>query len=234
MKKTVVLILLMTAVCQIMAQAKKQAAGNPAPKTPVLKTTEDSLSYAIGLSVAKYCKDQGIESVSAPLLAKAINDLLKNGTQQMSDQQANNIFVAYVQKMKAEKAAENKKAGEAFLAANKNNPGVVTLPSGLQYVILKEGNGPKPTVADKIKCNYEGKLLDGTIFDSSIKQGGPIELSVGGVIQGWTEALQLMPVGSKWRLFVPSGLAYGDQQAGPFIKPGSTLIFELELLEIVK
>ena len=152
----------------------------------------------------------------------------------MSDQQANNIFVAYVQKMKAEKAAENKKAGEAFLAANKNNPGVVTLPSGLQYVILKEGNGPKPTVADKIKCNYEGKLLDGTIFDSSIKQGGPIELSVGGVIQGWTEALQLMPVGSKWRLFVPSGLAYGDQQAGPFIKPGSTLIFELELLEIVK
>ncbi len=120
-----------------------------------------------------------------------------------------------------------------FLAENKTKPGVVTTASGLQYIVLKEGTGPKPTVTDKVKCDYEGKLIDGTVFRQFYQTGHPIEFAVNGVIQGWTEALQLMHIGSKYRLFIPSELAYGDQQMGPDIKPGSTLIFEVELLGIV-
>jgi FKBP-type peptidyl-prolyl cis-trans isomerase FklB len=233
MKKICVFILLIAVNFSVWSQAKKKPSPTSSPD-PVLKSPADSLSYAIGLSIARYCRDQGIESVNGVLVSRAINDVLRNSNQQMSEQQANNVFMAFVQKIKSEKASANRKAGEVFLAENRNKPGVVTLPSGLQYTVLKEGDGPKPSTSDKIKCNYEGRLLDGTVFDSSLKQGGPIEISVGSVIPGWTEALQLMPVGSKWRLFVPSSLAYGDQQAGPVIKPGSTLIFEVELLEIVK
>jgi FKBP-type peptidyl-prolyl cis-trans isomerase FklB len=126
----------------------------------------------------------------------------------------------------------NKKAGDAFLAANKTKEGVVTLPSGLQYKILKEGTGPKPTPADSVVCNYRGTLIDGKEFDSSYKRGQPATFPVGQVIKGWTEALQLMPVGSKWQLFVPPDLAYGDRGAGPDIGPGATLIFEVELISI--
>jgi FKBP-type peptidyl-prolyl cis-trans isomerase FklB len=126
----------------------------------------------------------------------------------------------------------NKKAGDAFLAANKTKEGVVTLPSGLQYKILKEGTGPKPTPADSVVCNYRGTLIDGKEFDSSYKRGQPATFPVGQVIKGWTEALQLMPVGSKWQLFVPADLAYGDRGAGPDIGPGATLIFEVELISI--
>jgi FKBP-type peptidyl-prolyl cis-trans isomerase FklB len=127
-----------------------------------------------------------------------------------------------------------KKAGEAFLAENKKKPGVVTLPSGLQYTIMKKGDGPIPAAADTVRCHYHGTLIDGSVFDSSVERGQPAEFPVSGVIQGWVEALQLMPVGSKWKLFIPSNLAYGDNQMGPKIAPGSTLIFEVELLEIVK
>jgi len=140
----------------------------------------------------------------------------------------------YLQKLKAEKMSKNKVAGEQFLAENKSKPGVVTLPSGLQYIILKEGTGAKPTAADKVKTHYHGTLIDGTVFDSSVERGEPISFPVGGVIKGWTEALQLMPVGSKWKLFIPSELAYGDRQAGPKIGPGSALIFDVELLDIEK
>jgi len=126
----------------------------------------------------------------------------------------------------------NKKAGDAFLAANKTKEGVVTLPSGLQYKILKEGTGPKPTPADSVVCNYRGTLIDGKEFDSSYKRGQPATFPVGQVIKGWTEALQLMSVGSKWQLFVPENLAYGDRGAGPDIGPGATLIFEVELISI--
>jgi FKBP-type peptidyl-prolyl cis-trans isomerase FklB len=136
--------------------------------------------------------------------------------------------------MRGEKAAGNRKAGEAFLAENRKQPGVVSLPSGLQYQILKESTGVKPAATDKVKVHYTGTLLDGTVFDSSVQRGEPLEISVNGVIPGWIEALQLMPVGSKWKLFIPSHLAYGDNPAGPSIKPGSTLIFEVELLDIVK
>jgi FKBP-type peptidyl-prolyl cis-trans isomerase FklB len=140
----------------------------------------------------------------------------------------------YLQQLKGEKAAANKKLGQEFLDQNKTKPGVVTHTSCLQYQIIKEGNGPKPLLTDKVKCHYHGTLIDGTVFDSSVDRGQPIDFPVSGVIKGWTEALQLMPVGSKWKLFLPSDLAYGDNQAGPSIKPGSTLIFDVELLEIVQ
>jgi len=137
------------------------------------------------------------------------------------------------QEEKAQQAGEaNQKEGEAFLAANKSKPGVVTLPSGLQYKILKEGTGPKPTATDSVVCNYQGTLINGTEFDNSYKRGEPATFPVNGVIKGWTEALQLMPVGSKWQLFVPADLAYGPRGAGADIGPNSTLIFEVELLSI--
>ena len=132
-----------------------------------------------------------------------------------------------------ERGGKAKAAGEKFLAENKDKEGVVTLPSGLQYKILKEGNGPKPKASDTVKCHYEGRLIDGTVFDSSIRRGEPAEFPVGGVIQGWVEALQLMPVGSKWQLYIPSEMAYGSHGAGQAIGPDETLIFDVELLAIV-
>jgi FKBP-type peptidyl-prolyl cis-trans isomerase FklB len=186
------------------------------------------------MMVANFSKQQGITNINTVQVANAINAEMKGGKPVMDQQQCQQVMMDYVSKQKADKAAGAKKEGSAFLEENKTKPGVISTASGLQYTVLKEGTGPKPLATDKVKCNYEGKLLDGTVFDSSDKQGHPIEFAVSGVIRGWTEALQLMPVGSKWRLFVPSDLAYGDQQMGPDIKPGSTLIFDVELLEIVK
>ena len=134
--------------------------------------------------------------------------------------------------MKNEKAAANLKAGEEFLAANQQKPGVVALPSGLQYEIITEGNGPKPTASNNVTCHYHGTLIDGTVFDSSVKRGEPATFPLNRVIKGWTEGVQLMPLGSKWRFFIPPNLAYGDRQTGPHIGPNSTLIFEVELLGI--
>ena len=234
MKKIVVLVFVLGISVMMMAQVKKKTVpAAPAPE-PALKTNADSLSYSIGLSVANFFKEQGVQSVNTTIVSRAINDAMKSGKTQLNEQQANACIINYVTKVKAEKAEGNKKIGEAFLADNKTKPGVVALPSGLQYTIIKAGDGPKPAATDKVKCNYEGKLIDGTVFDSSEKQGQPIEFAVNGVIAGWTEALQLMPVGSKWRLFIPPNLAYGDQQPSPVIKPGSTLIFDVELLDIVK
>jgi FKBP-type peptidyl-prolyl cis-trans isomerase FklB len=215
-----------------MAQVKKKALPGAASQL-VLKTTNDSLSYAIGVSVAGFYKEQGVKDVNVALVSKAINDALKTGKPLLNDQQCNAVIIGYVQKVRSEKASVAKKEGEAFLAENKTKPGVVSLPSGLQYTIIKEGDGPKPALTDKVKCHYHGTLIDGTVFDSSVDRGQPIVFAVNGVIPGWTEALQLMPVGSKWRLFVPSDLAYGDQATGK-IKAGSMLIFDVELLEIVK
>jgi FKBP-type peptidyl-prolyl cis-trans isomerase FklB len=135
-------------------------------------------------------------------------------------------------KMKQEKAAENLKAGEEFLEANKNKPGVVALPSGLQYEIITEGTGPKPLASNKVTCHYHGTLIDGTVFDSSVKRGQPATFPLNQVIKGWTEGLQLMPTGSKWRFFIPPHLGYGDRQVSAQIGPNSTLIFEVELLGI--
>jgi FKBP-type peptidyl-prolyl cis-trans isomerase FklB len=231
MKKIIVPVFLLMSVIT-MAQTKPKPAVKAAPQ-PVFKDTNDSLSYAIGISVANFYKEQGVTHVNTTLVSKAINDLLKSNKPLLNDQQCNSVIMESMQKARAEKSSVAKKEGEAFLAQNKTKPGVVTLPSGLQYLIIKEGDGPKPAVTDKVKCHYHGTLLDGTVFDSSIDRGQPIDFNVNGVIPGWTEALQLMPVGSKWRLFIPSNLAYCDQATGK-IKAGSTLIFDVELLDIDK
>ncbi len=199
-----------------------------------LKTTQDSLSYAIGISVANFYKQQNITNINTALVMRAISDVNKSAKPLLSEEQCNATIVNYMQKAKAEKASGNKKSGLDFLAANKNKPGVVTTPSGLQYTILQAGTGPKPVLTDMVRVHYHGTTIDGKVFDSSVERGQPVELSVNGVIPGWTEALQLMPVGSKWKLFIPSNLAYGDQAPSPAIGPGSTLIFEVSLLEIVK
>jgi FKBP-type peptidyl-prolyl cis-trans isomerase FklB len=206
-----------------------------------LTTSRDSLSYGIGVSIAQNMQQQGLTDLNGSILAQAINDVLAKKTGPMTTDQSQKVVMAYMQKQYAVRNAEaqqagaaNEKIGNAFLAENKSKPGVVTTASGLQYVVLKEGTGPKPASTDKVKVHYTGKLLDGKVFDSSVERGTPAEFPVTGVIPGWVEALQLMPVGSKWTLFIPAALAYGNRGAGQDIKPGSTLQFDVELLEIVK
>lgn len=210
------------------------------PGTLKLSSLNDSVSYGIGLLVAQNFKSQGMD-LNPDLLSKAISDVLKGGTPLLSDMVAQQTANRYMMKVQEQKMAEqakqfepNKLAGEKFLAENAKKEGVVTLPSGLQYQILKAGYGPKPTANDKVKTHYHGTLIDGTVFDSSVQRGEPITFPVTGVIQGWVEALQLMPVGSKWKLFVPENLAYGIRGSGPTIKPYSALVFEVELLSIEK
>lgn len=238
MKKLLFVPALWVAGTSLMAQVKKPVAAKKTPATAAvapatLKNSLDSFSYAMGLSIASFYKQQGVQNINSAMVMKALEDL-KAGKPLLNDEQANNCMVSFVQEARSEKASGNKKAGEAFLAQNKNQPGIVSLPSGLQYQVLKESTGVRPQGTDKVKVHYTGSLLDGTIFDSSVQRGEPLEISVNGVIAGWIEALQLMPVGSKWKLFIPSHLAYGDNGAGATIKPGSTLVFEVELLEIVK
>jgi FKBP-type peptidyl-prolyl cis-trans isomerase FklB len=236
MKKYLILFTFSVSCSHSLAQSAKKPISHKTGTAAVVKLNDqtDSLSYSIGLLIASFYKQQGITHINQPMVNKAITDKMNGGNTLMTEQQCNQVLMAYVEKVKGEKASVAKKEGIAFLAENKTKPGVITTASGLQYVVLKEGTGPKPAATDKVKCNYEGKLLDGTVFDSSVKQGHPIEFNVNGVIPGWTEALQLMNTGSKYRLFIPSSLAYGDQPMGQDIKPGSTLIFDVELLEIVK
>jgi FKBP-type peptidyl-prolyl cis-trans isomerase len=177
--------------------------------------------------------------VDPNILLRGLKDALAGGKTALTEEQARAALMEVQNEMRKKQQAEmqaageaNKKEGDAFLAANKAKEGVVTLPSGLQYKILTQGTGPKPTATDSVVCNYRGTLINGTEFDSSYKRGEPATFPVSGVIKGWTEALQLMPVGSKWQLFVPSDLAYGERSPGPEIAPDSTLIFEVELLSI--
>jgi FKBP-type peptidyl-prolyl cis-trans isomerase len=212
-----------------------------AAKRPVaplaLKTDKDKLSYAVGMNIGRSIHSQSME-IDPAILLRGLKDEMAGKTV-MTDMEAHNTLMQAQQEAKKKidetrqaSMEPNKKAGDAFLAANKTKEGVVTLPSGLQYKILKEGTGPKPTPADSVVCNYRGTLIDGKEFDSSYKRGQPATFPVGQVIKGWTEALQLMSVGSKWQLFVPENLAYGDRGAGPDIGPGATLIFEVELISI--
>ena len=165
------------------------------------------------------------------LLARGMKDGLAGGKTLLTDQEAQAAMEEVRSDLIKKQQAAGKKEGDDFLAVNKGKEGVVVLPSGLQYKVLKAGTGPKPTASDTVACNYRGTLINGTEFDSSYKRGQPSKFAVNGVIKGWTEALQLMPVGSKWQLFVPSDLAYGEQ-GGPGIAPNSTLIFEVELVSI--
>jgi FKBP-type peptidyl-prolyl cis-trans isomerase FklB len=210
-------------------------ATKPKPLVPV--TDKDKQSYAVGINVGKSLRRDQLD-VEPKFVYQGIQDALADGKLQLTDDQIRtimtNLQTQMRQKMEEKRLAEtegNKKEGAAFLAANATKPGVVTLPSGLQYKILTPGTGPKPAAGDSVVCNYRGSLLDHTEFDSSYKRGQPATFPVGGVIKGWTEALQLMPVGSKWELFIPPDLAYGDRGQGP-IGPNSTLIFEVELVSI--
>ena len=203
-----------------------------------LKTPKDKTSYAMGMNIGTGLRKQGID-IDAAIMARGLRDAFSNGKTLLSEEEVHNILtqlqndIRKKQQELAQVAGEaNKKQGVAFLEANKTKEGVVTLPSGLQYKVLQAGTGPKPAATDTVVCNYRGTLLDNTEFDSSYKRGQPATFPVSGVIKGWTEALQLMPVGSKWQLFIPADLAYGDRGAGGQIGPGSTLIFEVELVSI--
>lgn len=193
----------------------------------------DKISYALGLSIGNNFLSSGINKLDINSFTKAVEDVLKNNNTSMSYDEAKEIINEYFTKLQEEKLDINLKAGQEFLEENKKRPGVVALPSGLQYEIIKEGNGQMPKATDQVKCHYHGTLIDGTVFDSSVQRGTPATFGVNQVIQGWVEALQLMPVGSKWKLFIPSDLAYGKQGAGQSIEPNSSLIFEVEVLDIV-
>lgn len=207
----------------------------------VLKTEADSISYALGLGMTKFYKTQGIDNLVPSAVSKGVSDGSGKATPLLTDAQVEGLMNKVYQKVEKEKlarteaeAAPNIAAGKAFLAKNKTQPGVVELPDGLQYKIINPGKGQIPTDTNTVKVHYKGTLIDGTVFDSSIDRGEPISIPVNGVIRGWTEALKLMPVGSKWTLYIPSDLAYGNRSAGPVIKAGSTLIFDVELISIEK
>ncbi|WP_227687262.1 FKBP-type peptidyl-prolyl cis-trans isomerase [Spirosoma arboris] len=223
------------------ASAKPAPAAKPATTGTTIASTQDSVSYSIGVFMAQNLKQQGISDLNNALLMRGLEDALKGLPTQLTQAECGQVMNNFMQKQMASRnaegmkaSAENKKIGSAFLAENKTKTGVVTTASGLQYSIEKEGTGAKPTATDRVKVHYTGRLIDGKVFDSSVERGQPAEFGVNEVIKGWTEALQLMPVGSKWKLFIPSDLAYGDRSAGADIKPGSTLVFDVELLDIVK
>ncbi|MEM8906903.1 MAG: FKBP-type peptidyl-prolyl cis-trans isomerase [Bacteroidota bacterium] len=192
----------------------------------------DSLSYSVGVMIAQGMKSQGLDNLKAEDLAKGLDDVLKNNPLQIDKDKATQIFQNHLMAMKAKESAHLIKPGKDFLEANAKKEGVVTLSSGLQYLVMKKGEGAVPKATDKVSVHYHGTLIDGTVFDSSVERGQPATFPVTGVIKGWVEALQLMPTGSKWKLFIPYNLAYGERAAGPKIKPFSTLVFEVELLSI--
>jgi len=218
---------------------KPRPTAAPATSQPlVLKTDKEKLSYAIGMNIGQSMKKDSLD-IDPAILSRAIKDAVTGSKPAMTEEEARTIVTAFrtemvkKQQAEAQKAGEvNKQAGDKFLAENKTKDGVVTLPSGLQYKVIKQGDGPKPTASDTVVTNYRGTLIDGKEFDSSYKRGQPATFPVGQVIKGWTEALQLMPVGSKWQLYIPSNLAYGDRGAGGDIGPNSTLVFDIELLSI--
>lgn len=193
----------------------------------------DKISYALGISMAGSLKRTGIKDLNIGELTRGISDVFSGKKPDMEPAEAQQILDQYFAKLQDEVDGQNKEIGDKFLAKNKEQKDVVTTASGLQYTIIQAGNGPKPKATDTVRCHYEGRLIDGTVFDSSYRRNQPADFPVNQVIAGWVEALQLMPVGSKWRLFVPSELAYGEHGAGDVIRPHSTLIFDVELLQII-
>ena len=197
-----------------------------------LTTMIDSVSYGIGSTIGRNLQKDGLDSIDVDLLARGIKEVFEGKTAAMTAESAQMVIQNYVQGIQQRKQAANVEKGKKFLEENGKKQGVITLPSGLQYMVIKEGTGPKPTAEDKVTTHYHGTLIDGKVFDSSVDRGQPVTFAVNGVIPGWTEALQLMPVDSKWKLFIPSNLAYGERGAGGDIGPNETLIFDVELISI--
>ena len=205
-----------------------------------LKTQKDKASYSIGVSIGKNLKDQKVD-ITTDILVKGLLDAYTGAKTQLTEKEMGDVLTQFQQEIMAKaqeeaakKGGENKTKGEKFLADNKNKPGVKSTPSGLQYSVITEGTGPKPTASSTVKVHYTGKLIDGTTFDSSVDRGEPVEFPLNGVIKGWTEGVQLMSKGSKYKFYIPAELAYGDRGAGNAIGPNETLVFEVELLDIVK
>lgn len=193
----------------------------------------DKFSYAMGMGIGQNLLSMGTKDLNIDDFAQAIKDIFAHRKMPLTFTEAQDIVNSYFSNMEAKLNEERIRKGKAFLEENRKRTEIVTLPSGLQYEILSEGNGKKPTVTDRVKCHYEGTLIDGTVFDSSVQRGVPAVFGVSQVIKGWTQALQLMNEGSKWRLYIPADLAYGAQQAGELIPPYSTLIFDIELIQII-
>ena len=248
MTKPILIITLALLTVSSFAQVKKPVttAAKPAAKPATatvnpFKNNADSVSYSVGLRIAQSLKSQGFDNINMSLFTKAMSDMKQNKPALLNDQAITQCIGIFQQKVNEAKMKENesksvgaKKEGAAFLAANGKRAGVVTLPSGMQYEVLKAGTGnTKPTLANTVKCHYTGTLISGVKFESSLDKGEPITFPLGNVIKGWQDALQLMTVGSKWKLYIPSDLAYGDNpRPGGAIQPGDTLIFEVELLGI--
>ncbi len=240
MRIITITIAALTITCTAVSQTKKPPVKiTPKPAVPaivpksVLKTGLDSLSYAIGMNIGANMKAQGIEKLNYISLNKGIADALKeNAKPIMTQEQCNMTIQQKLQEYAAKKNFAVKEEGRKFMEENKKKPGVVVLPSGIQSKIITQGSGIKPTLEDTIKVHYKGTLLDGFEFDNSYSRGEPIEFPLGNLIEGWKQTMVLMPVGSKWQLFIPSDYAYGERGAGANIPGGATLIFELELLDV--
>ncbi len=230
-------MLIPSAEAQMSKKKKKKSRAEDATEAPATTAEEtqtaltDTFSYSLGILLANNLKQQGIKNFDADALLRGLQDVL-NGTEQLSLAEANIQVQAQMRNQRQAEANANLEAGKKFLEENAQRKEVKVTDSGLQYEILQKGEGPVPTASDKVKVHYHGTLIDGTVFDSSVERGEPITFPVTGVIKGWQEALQMMPVGSKWKLYIPSELAYGQRGAGANIGPNSVLIFEVELLEI--
>lgn len=227
-------VLPMFALAQKTTQSKKPA--TPVKKTVApaksFKTGLDSLSYALGTRIALNLNANNIDTLNYNAFIDGIKDVLKKTTLKFDDNTCNDIINMQLQKLASKGAQKEKDASAKFLAANKKKAGITTTASGLQYEVITMGTGIKPTTEDTVVCHYAGTLVNGKEFDNSYKRGEPISFPVTGVIKGWTEALQLMPKGSKWKLYIPSDLGYGDRGAGGDIPGGSALIFEVELIDV--
>jgi len=239
------LMIVMASIAQNKSKSSKPATSKPAPKTSTaksagsanegLKSPLDSFSYAMGISVGKFYKQQGLKSINRNLMLQGIGDAMSDkSSPKMNELQANQCIQAYVSNIKMKEVNETKSVGKRFLDSVAKLPGVVKLPSGLQYKVITAGKDTThPKVTDTVKFDYRGMLANGTEFDNSYKRGEPLVHPVNQLVPGWTEALQLMTPGSKWMLYIPSDLGYGDSGAGDVIPPGAVIVFEVELLEIV-
>jgi FKBP-type peptidyl-prolyl cis-trans isomerase FklB len=224
MNKTVQLLIVGFAI------VLSSCSNNATDKTP--ETEMEKVSYSLGVNVATGVKAQGLDTIDANAVAKAFKDVFEGNDLDISEEESMEVLQAYFGKLQAAAQEKAGEAGATYLAENAAKEGVITTESGLQYEIMNSGSGAKPTTADQVTVHYHGMLTDGTVFDSSVDRGEPAKFGVTQVIKGWTEALQLMSLGDKWKLTIPSNLAYGDKGAGGMIGPNATLVFEVELLGI--